>query len=149
MSSIVDSNLILSEIENQKNITVSMYLENGNSRLVDLTNDGANGVFNHLDFQPDYVELKYIAYSSSCNANDNAVPILRCNFTNSDILAPFLATPNIQNYNLKFKCNWNKTDIRHVTFTHTGLIDNIVQEALPTGTICIGLEFTKYINILE
>ena len=90
-----------------------------------------------------------ITFTSNCAVAGNIMPILKCNFTHSQILAPFVARVSNQSYDLKFKCNWSRTDKRHVTFTHTGLIDEENGNGYDNGTICIGMEFLRYKRYLE
>jgi len=149
MSSIVDANINLENKENEKLIIIAMDLSKGNTTTVDLTKFGGD-VFNNLDFIPDYMILKGICFSSDQAVAGNSIPILKCNFTTSEVLAPFLARTSNNVYHLRFKTNWDKCDIRNCSFTHCGLTDSVDENCRYTqGSLMISINFIRYTRYLE
>ena len=140
MSSIIDANIIQSNISNRRTITVSIDLKNGASRTVDLT----KCKFGQLDFKPDEVILKYIAYTTCENDAGNILPILTCDFlVDSDLLAPYNAQTSIKTYSNRYKVK-QQIDIQNVSFTSKAINEDEQDIAFNTGTILVSLEFLRY-----
>lgn len=138
-SSINDANIDLSRITNRKTTTLPLHLATGSSRVYDLTLCKFGG----LDFDPDYVILKYISYSSQNSNPADALPILTCDFIEGDVLAPYLARTSIQSFDIIHKVNF-KVNKQYVTLTSKSMTDNQQNLTYNNGTILVALEWIRY-----
>lgn len=146
MSSIIDRNINLNCLENKRTITVSINLATSSTKIVDLT----NCKYGQLDFKPDFVTLKYIAYTSCGNAPADNMPILTCDFLQSgNLLGPFLAQTGINPFSfLEYRIK-QSVDIQKATFQTRIINDEQEEIAYDSGTLLVSLEFKRYRRFRE
>ena len=141
MSSINDAMIDLSTMTNRRTTTLSMDLQNGSSRFFDLTLCKWGG----LDFDPDFVILEYIAYSSQNSNPNDAMPILTCDFIDGDILAPYLARTSIQSFNIRHKVHFKNSKQKALLTSKT--IRNEEQDlTYNRGTVLVALEWQRFLR---
>ena len=139
MSSTNDSSIDLTRITNRRTTTLPLHLASGSSRVYDLTLCRFGG----LDFDPDYVVLKYIAYSSQNSNPADAMPILTCDFIEGDVLAPYLARTCIQSFDITHKVRFN-VNKQYATITSKSMTNGSQNLTYNNGTILLALEWIRY-----
>ena len=145
MSSINDATIDFSRLRNVRTTTLSIDLSVSRSRIFDLTQTQLG----NLDFDPDFVVLKYIAFSSQ-NANPgNLLPILTCDFIESkSILAPYLPRTSIQSFNIRHKVNF-KVNRQYATIESKVIGEEQEDLSFNQGTVLIALEWQRYARYHE
>ena len=146
MSSYNNANINFNKVKNKRTSTLSLDLANGRSKIFDLTTNEWGG----LDFDPDYVILKYIAFSSQ-NANpNNRLPVLICDFLSSetDVLAPYIARTSIQSFNIQHKVSFN-VNKQYAKIESVVFGDNQEDLAYNQGTVIVCLEWVRYHRYLS
>jgi hypothetical protein len=145
MSSINDAEIDLTRLINRRTTTLTIDLGVSRERIFDLT----KVEFGNLDFDPDFVVLKYIAFSSQ-NANaGNLLPILTCDFIEGkSILAPYLARTSIQSFNVRHKVNF-KFNKQYAKIESKVIGEEQQDLSFNQGTILIGLEWERYARDFE
>ncbi len=141
MSSVNDSSLDLTVITNRRTTTLAMDLQTDRSRSFDLTLNQWGG----LDFDPDFVVLKYVAYSSQNSNPSDAMPILTCDFIDGDILAPYLARTSIQSFNIMHKVHFQNSKQKALITSKT-IRDEEQDMTYNRGTVLVALEWLKYLR---
>jgi hypothetical protein len=145
MSSINDAEIDFSRLINRRTTTLTIDLAQGRERIFDLTKTE----FGNLDFDPDFVILKYIAFSSQ-NANPgNLLPILTCDFIEGkEVLAPYLARTSIQSFNVRHKVNF-KFNKQYAKIESKVIGEQQQDLAYNSGTVMIALEWERYARDYE
>jgi len=139
MSSYNDASIDLTRITNRRTTTLPLNLAAGSSRVYDLTLCQFGG----LDFDPDYVIVKYISYSSQNSNPADAIPILTCDFIVGDVLVPYLARTCIQSFDIIHKVNF-KVNKQYATITSKSMTNAQQNLTYNNGTILIALEWIRY-----
>ncbi|GAG19703.1 unnamed protein product [marine sediment metagenome] len=144
-SSINNAEIDFSRLTNTRTTTLTIDLAVSRERIFDLT----KVEFGNLDFDPDFVILKYIAFSSQ-NANPgNLLPILTCDFIQGkEVLAPYLPRTSIQSFNVRHKVNF-KYNKQYAKIESKVIGQDQQDLSFNQGTVLIALEWIRYARDYE